>query len=130
LGLDIGDKRIGVSLSDPSGILASPFTIIHRRDLESDIKSIKDILSLHQVERVIVGLPISMNGRQHGQADKVRNFVEFLREQIGIPLEYRDERLSTRYVRRLMNMAGSKKSGYDAMAAAIILQGYLDEDVK
>ena len=111
--------------------MASPFTIIHRSDFLSDIEAIKDIVKLQQVGKIIAGLPLSMDGKHHGQADKVRGFVNVLREHAGIPVEYRDERLSTRYVSRLINEAGNKKPRYDdAMAAAVILQCYLDEDFK
>ncbi|MDD4984847.1 MAG: Holliday junction resolvase RuvX [Dehalococcoidales bacterium] len=129
LGLDIGDKRIGVALSDPQGILASPFTIIKRRNEESDIQAITDIISLHQVERVIVGLPRSMDGSIGEQAKKVEALTERLRSQTRAPVEYRDERLSTVSARRLIQDARNKKVRYDdAIAAALILQCYLDEE--
>ncbi|MFO8143599.1 MAG: Holliday junction resolvase RuvX [Dehalococcoidales bacterium] len=129
LGLDIGDKRIGVSLSDPQGMLASPLTIIGRRDNESDIRAIGEIVGLHQVERIIAGLPLSMDGGFSKQTEKVRAFVESLRCGIKVPVEYRDERLSTVSARRLMRNGRNKKTGYDdAVAASIILQSYLDEE--
>ena len=131
LGLDIGDKRIGVALSDPQGILASPFIIVNRRNEAADIRAITDIVSLHQVERVIVGLPRSMDGSLGGQAEKVKAFVESLRSQTRTPVEFRDERLSTVSARRLIRDAKNKKVRYDdAIAAAVILQCYLDEDIK
>ena len=131
LGLDIGDKRIGVALSDPQGILASPFTIISRRNEAVDIQAITDIVSLHQVERVIAGLPRSMDGSLGGQAEKVKAFVESLLSQTRTPVEFRDERLSTVSARRLIRDAKNKKVKHDdAIAAAIILQCYLDEDIK
>ena len=131
LGLDVGDKRIGVAISDPQGILASPFTIINRRNEAADIQAITDIVSLHQVERVIAGLPRSMDGSIGGQAEKVKAFVESLLSQTRTPVEFRDERLSTVSARRLIRDAKNKKVKYDdAIAAAIILQCYLDEDIK
>jgi putative Holliday junction resolvase len=131
LGLDIGDKRIGVALSDPHGVLASPLTIIHRQDEAADFEAIVNIISLHQVGRIIVGLPRSMDGTLGKQAEKVKAFVDRLISHIKVPLEFRDERLSTVSARRLMREAGTKKRKVkvhdDAAAAAIILQGYLDE---
>ena len=128
LGLDIGDKRIGVALSDPQGILASPFTIINRKDETVDIEAIISIISQHQVERVIVGLPRSMDGSVGKQAEKAKVFVQDLGRQTKIPIEFRDERLSTVSARRLMRDAKNKKVRHDdVIAAAIILQGYLDE---
>ncbi len=130
LGLDIGDKRIGVALSDPDGILASPLTIINRRDESQDIEAIVDIISQQGVGRIIVGLPRSMDGSLGGQAEKVEAFTQRLASRIQVPLEYRDERLTTVLAERLRRAAGGKKKRKardDAQAAALILQGYLDE---
>ena len=131
LGLDIGDKRIGVALSDPLGILASPLTIIHRQDEAADFEAIASIITQYQVGQIIVGLPRSMDGTLGKQAEKVKAFVERLSGHIEIPLEFRDERLSTVSAKRLMREARTKKTSSrihdDAAAAAVILQGYLDE---
>jgi putative Holliday junction resolvase len=131
LGLDIGDRRIGVALSDPEGILASPFTIINRRDESQDIKAITDIIRQQQVGQVIVGLPRSLDGSLGKQAEKVKEFTQKLCEHTEIPVEYRDERLTTVMAERLRRATGSKKTRekarHDAQAAALILQGYLDE---
>jgi putative Holliday junction resolvase len=131
LGLDIGDKRIGVALSDPEGILASPFTIIDRQDESQDIEAITGIIRQQQVGQVVVGLPRSLDGSLGQQAEKVKDFVQKLSAQIEIPVEYRDERLTTVMAERLKRASGGKKTKgkarYDAQAAALILQSYLDE---
>ena len=131
LGLDIGDKRIGVALSDPEGILASSFTIIDRQDESQDIKAITDIVNHQQVGRIVVGLPRSLDGSLGRQAEKVKGFAQKLSGHIKIPVEYRDERLTTVMAQRLKRASGGKRSKgkvrHDAQAAAIILQGYLDE---
>ena len=131
LGLDIGDKRIGVALSDPDGILASPFTIINCENDAADIEAIVDIVNRQQVKQIIVGLPRSMNGSIGRQAEKVKAFAQKLSGHISIPLEFRDERLTTVSAKRLRQEAETKKTRgkirYDAMAAAILLQSYLDE---
>ncbi len=131
LGLDVGDKRIGVALSDPGGILASPVTIINRRDESQDIEAIIDIISQRQVERIVVGLPFSMDGSIGQQAEKVKAFTQELSSRTDVPVEFRDERLTTVSARRLMRATRSKKAMKtaqdDAVAAAIILQDYLDE---
>ncbi len=128
LGLDVGDKRIGVALSDPQGILASPLTIISCRNETADIEAVASIISQHQVERVIVGLPRSMNGSLGKQAEKVKAFAQSLISQIEIPIEFRDERLSSVSARRLLQDTGQKRVRHDdAIAAALILQTYLDE---
>ena len=131
LGLDIGDRRIGVALSDPEGKLASPFTIINCKDNTADLAAITDIIHREQVKEVIVGLPRLMDGRLGKQAEKVKLFTQKLRSQNEVPVEFRDERLTTVSVKRLMLSTkpsrNRRKTRYDAMAAALILQGYLDE---
>lgn len=129
LGLDIGDSWIGVALSDPQGILASPLTIIRRKDEKADIEAVIDIIRQHQVGRVIAGLPLSMDGSLGKQAVKVKDFIMELCRHTDVPVEFRDERLSTVSVKRLVTgvRKNNRRTRYDAMAAALILQGYLDE---
>ena len=131
LGLDIGDKRIGVALSDPEGILASPFTIINREDDRTAIETIVEIVGQQRVKQIVVGLPRSMNGSLGRQADKVQAFTEKLCSYTEAPVVFRDERLTTVSAKRLMQAVNVKKTRRkardDAIAAALILQGYLDE---
>jgi len=128
LGLDIGDKRIGVALSDPQGILASPLTIIDRKDEPSDIEAIVTIIGQNQVGQIIVGLPLSMDGSIGSQAEKVKAFTRELSNHTEVPMEFRDERLSTVSAKRLMQtVRKTRKARHDAVAAALILQSYLDE---
>ncbi len=131
LGLDVGDRRIGLALSDPGGILASPLTIIERSTETVDIEAILKIAREREVERIIVGLPRLMNGDIGPQAKKVQTFTEALHFQTDIPIEFRDERLTTVTAVKLKGETGRKKKNrkihYDAMAAAVILQDYLEE---
>ena len=110
LGLDIGDKRIGVALSDPEGILASPFTIISRTDDAADIENITGIIRQHEVKQVIVGLPRSMDGSMGGQAEKVEAFTRRLCSHTEVPVEFRDERLTTVSAKRLMQSVDRKRT--------------------
>ena len=120
-----------MALSDSIGILASPFTIIDCRDERQDIEAIVDIVNQHQVKQIIVGLPRLMNGSIGRQAEKVNAFVRGLCSHTEVPVEFRDERLTTVSAKRLMQAASTKKTRRkvrdDAVAAALILQGYLDE---
>jgi putative Holliday junction resolvase len=131
LGIDVGDRRIGLALSDPGGILASPLTIIEHTTELQDIEAILKIAKEREVVRIIVGLPRLMNGDIGPQAQKVQVFTEVMRSHTQIPIEYRDERLTTVEAQRLHQESGSKKKNrnirYDAMAAAVILQDYLEE---
>ena len=129
MGLDIGDSRIGVALSDPLGILASPLTIVSRDDTEADIAAIVTIAGQHNVASIVIGLPINMDGSEGGQAAKVRDFTAGLQRRTDLPVIFQDERLSTVEAMRLFKEAGKTGRGarYDAAAAAVILQSYLDE---
>jgi putative holliday junction resolvase len=131
LGLDVGDRRIGLALSDSGGILASPLTIIEHSTEQQDIAAILKIAQEHGAERIIVGLPRLMNGDIGPQAQKVQTFAEAMRVAAQIPLEYRDERLTTVTAQRLKQETSSRRKNkvirYDAMAAAVILQDYLEE---
>jgi putative Holliday junction resolvase len=132
LGLDVGDKRIGVAMSDPSGIVASPLTIIERRYDAADIEAIIDIIRQNDIAQVIVGLPLAADGGAGMQAEKVNRFTQKLKESIAIPLIFRDESFSTDSARKLMLQTKSKKvrrnTRDDAIAAAFILQHFLDEE--
>ena len=131
LGLDVGDKRIGVALSDPLGILSSALTVIERKEDNSEIDTIMELLSKHSVERIVVGLPRLMNGSYGEQAEKTKVFAEQLEYRAGVPIEMHDERLSTSVADQLMRDAGKnrqqRKQNRDSAAATLILQWYLDE---
>lgn len=130
LGLDVGDRRIGVAISDPEQILASPLTTILREDDDSAIGAIVEIVNKYDIQRIIIGLPYSLDGSVGSQAGKVKSFVEKLSKCTGVDIELRDERLSTVAVNHLFTEAGVKnrdrRDRRDAAAAAFILQGYLD----
>ncbi len=130
LGLDIGEKRIGVALSDPQGLLAGALTIIERRDSAADIQAILNLVEKHGVERIVVGLPRSLNGSIGQQAEKVQAFSKMLGQKVDVPVESWDEWLSTVAAERLLIEVGARrakrKKHRDAIAASFILQGYLD----
>ncbi|MFC1942380.1 Holliday junction resolvase RuvX [Chloroflexota bacterium] len=128
-GLDIGDSRIGVAVSDLLGMIASPLTIISRTGTKADVEAIIDIVRDKQVEMIIAGLPISMDGSMGTQAEKTKAFVAELCRNTDVPVEFRDERLTTVSAKRLVQgvRKTNRETRYDAVAAALILQGYLDE---
>ncbi len=132
LGLDIGDRRIGVALSDPGCILASPLTIIERQSEAADIPAIVALAKQHEVDAVIAGLPLVIDGSIGPQARRIQSFAEKLALELEVPLEFQDERLSTHTAQQLMKQAAGKKRKIrkhdDAVAAAVILQNYLDEN--
>jgi putative Holliday junction resolvase len=128
MGVDFGDSRIGVALGDPLGIMATPLTIITRTEEEKDIGALIDIIRQNGVGRIVIGLPISMDGTLGKQAEKVKAFAAELAKNTDIPVEFKDERLSTVVAKNLLQEARKtdRKTRYDAAAAALILQSYLD----
>ncbi|MBI4321653.1 MAG: Holliday junction resolvase RuvX [Chloroflexi bacterium] len=130
LGLDVGDKRIGVAVSDPDLWLAQSLTVIQRVSSKRDFQAIADLVREYEVEKVIIGLPRTMAGEIGEQARKVQEFGRELEERSGMPVEFWDERLTTTGAQKLMIAAGVKRARrkqiIDAVAAALILQGYLD----
>jgi len=132
LGLDIGEKRIGVALSDPLGIMAGALTVIERTTDEAAIRQIIDLGRENEVERIVVGMPRSLDGSLGKQAQAVQSFVDLLKEHTQLPLVAWDERLSTVAAERTMLEVGVKwdkrKKRRDSLAAAFILQGYLDRE--
>jgi len=128
LGLDVGEKRIGVALAE--GLLAIPLTVIDRRVEETDMELIMALVEEYKAERIVVGLPRLMNGDIGTQAEETLSFSGALAQHVDIPVDTWDERLSTVTAERLLIDTGMKrkkrKGKIDAMAAAIILQAYLD----
>jgi len=131
LGLDIGDRRIGVAMSDPGGIIATPYSIIERTDDRQDIDTILNIVKENAVEQIIIGIPLTLNGMVGEQAKKVEVFALEIQNQTKVPILFRDERLTTVEARRIMSSTKRKKvrekAKDDAFAAAVILREYLDE---
>ncbi|MBI2854873.1 MAG: Holliday junction resolvase RuvX [Chloroflexi bacterium] len=130
LGLDVGRRRIGVALSDPEGLLAVPLTTVLRSDTESALQEISDLVGRHNVGCIVVGLPSLLSGEAGEEVQKVNEFVAAMQERIQLPVEYWDERLSTVAAEKMLRERGAKRETRDArrdsLAAALILQGYLD----
>jgi putative Holliday junction resolvase len=128
LAVDIGEKRIGVALSDALGWLATPLTVITYKKREEGLAAIAELVRTHQVGQVIVGYPRSLNGTVGPQARQVDKFVAQLRARLEVPIVLWDERLSTAQAERLVHETGRsvQRERIDALAAAVILQSYLD----
>lgn len=130
MGLDVGDKTIGVSVSDLMGLTAQGVKTIKRIGKKKDIEELKAIIKERQVNKIVSGLPKNMNGTLGPQGEKVIKFCELLEQETGIKIEYWDERLSTVAAERTLIQGNvrreNRKSVIDMVAATIILQGYLD----
>ena len=130
LGLDVGERRIGVALSDPLGITAQRLTVIQRRDPVRDLEAVADLARAHAVEAIVVGLPLMMSGEPGEQAKKVTGFIEALRHTVSCPVHALDERLTTLQGERALLETDTRrkrrKELIDQLAAQLILQAYLD----
>ena len=133
LGLDVGDRWLGVALSDPMGIIARPLLILERRDELTDAEAIVKLIGEHQVGKVVIGLPRLLTGLVGTQASRVQQFSRRLAALTRAPVLFQDERFSTAGAKEIMQANRRKKKGFiterdDAVAAALILQDWLDEN--
>lgn len=129
LALDVGDRRIGVAISDELEISAHSLTRIHRSDPGREMGQIKEIIEDYGVEEIVIGMPAMMNGTIGIQGEKVERFVEELKKAVSVPVKFFDERLSTKFVEKILIEAdisrGKRKKIIDKLSAVIILQDYL-----
>ncbi|WP_306483890.1 Holliday junction resolvase RuvX [Anaerococcus sp.] len=130
MGLDVGNKTIGVALSDPMFLLANALETIKRKKASVDIERIKELVEENDVNLIVVGLPKNMNNTIGPQAMRVISFVDFLKKQVDIEIVYEDERMTTIQSEAvLMDMEvrrENRKKYIDKIAATFILQTYLD----
>ena len=130
LALDVGRRRIGLALSDPLGITAQGLDTLQRINLRTDLDALAALAAEKEVRRFLVGHPLHMSGREGRQAEYVREFAGRLEERTGIPVEFRDERLTTVEAQRVLRESGvsleKRKRAVDKLAAVILLEGYLD----
>lgn len=130
LGLDIGDKTIGVAVSDPLGWTAQGIKTIRRKSIKFDINEIISIVKEYEVTKIVAGLPKNMNGTLGPRSEKTMEFCKKIQGAIDIDLEYQDERLTTVSAERILIEADmsreKRKKVIDTVAASYILQSYLD----
>lgn len=130
LGLDVGDKTIGVAVSDPLGLTAQGVKTIRRIGIKKDIQEMINIIEEYKVSKLVVGLPKNMNNTLGPQGEKVIKFIDKLKEKIGVEIIYQDERLTTVSAHRTLIQADvsrkKRKKVVDKVAAVYILQTYLD----
>ncbi len=131
MGLDIGERRVGVALSDPLGITAQPHKVLERQDTKSLLDSIKSIIDEYEVSKIVVGMPYDMKGEKGKSAEKIQEFIIILEKETGLEIDVADERFSTAFSRKAMLEADAsrrkRKKNIDKIAAAVILQGYLEK---
>ena len=129
LGLDVGDVRIGIAVSDVLGSGAHPLCTLTRTNRQRDITAIGDLVSIHEVERIIIGLPISLDGTVGTQAEKVQKFGNRLAKGLKVPVEFLDERFTTSEAEEILDRVNidpkERKKVIDQISAVIILDEYL-----
>jgi len=128
LGLDVGSRRIGVAVSDELGMIASPLEAVERSP--QGLERLYELMAVYDPEALIVGLPTGLSGREGVQAAEVRTFVEEIAVRVQRPIIFWDERLTTAIAERALIDSGARRTRrkrlVDAVAAAVMLQSYLD----
>lgn len=133
MGLDFGSKTVGVAVSDLLGVTAQPIEIV-RRDKENQLRKtlqrIEELIKEYEISLIVLGLPKNMNDSEGERVEKTLEFMEMLKRRTGLEVELMDERLTTVQAETIMSLSGVKKKNYkehvDELAAAIILQTYMD----
>ena len=131
LGLDVGDRRIGLAVADEGGTLSVPIGAMERTNLKNDLLRLGEIARERHATLIVAGLPISINGSLGPQAKKTQTFLERVKKHTQLPVETVDERYTSSEAGRLMQAGGAqpsrRRADVDATAATIILQAYLDQ---
>lgn len=134
LALDVGEKRVGIAISDPAGIIARPLQTLVRGSREEDLSAVAALVAEHDVGLVVVGRPLSLDGTEGPQARRVARYAEALAATLTVPVVAWDERFTTVAAEEILHRTRKKKQRahtrdeVDAIAAAVILQSYLDEE--
>ncbi|HET8580516.1 MAG TPA: Holliday junction resolvase RuvX [Nitrospiraceae bacterium] len=130
LALDPGSKRIGVALSDELGWIAQPLETYERQSVDRDVAHIHQLVRQHDVGKVVMGLPLQLDGRMGAQAEGVQRLIETLQRTLNVPVIAWDERLTTKAAEQMLIEADvsrkKRKGAVDRVAAALLLQSYLE----
>jgi putative Holliday junction resolvase len=130
IALDVGDKHIGIAVSDPLGVLSTPFRTLERTNLDEDMQRLREIIIERGAHSLVVGFPLNMDGTSGPEAQRMESLIQSLR-RLGLPVYKVDERLSSREAEQRMVQAGldvrERNLRRDEFSAAVILQRYFDE---
>lgn len=129
MAVDLGQRRIGVAVSDPGQTMAFPERVVACRSAKADRQALARLVEELQAERVVIGLPLSLEGENSPNAERARSFGQYLGRAIRVPIEFQDERLTTLEAEERLRAAGvptaERRQRIDSAAAAIILEDYL-----
>lgn len=130
LALDLGKKRIGMAVSDELGITAQGLPTLERRNKRADFAALATVIRENNIGQIVLGLPLRMSGEEGTQAEWVRTFADELERQVGLPVDLRDERWTSKQAERVLMGSGvrheNRKPAIDRLSAVILLQDYLD----
>jgi putative Holliday junction resolvase len=134
MGLDLGEKRIGVAVTDVQQTMAFPERVLERRSAKADRQALAALVGELEIDRVIIGLPLSMEGEFGPNAERARSFGQYLARALRVPVDYQDERLTTVEAEERLRASGlspaERRQRIDAAAAAIILEDYMRDHAK
>ncbi|AWW27989.1 Holliday junction resolvase RuvX [Acetobacterium carbinolicum] len=134
LGIDVGDKRIGVAVTDPLQITAQGVMTLKRKTRDDDLEAFRNLIAKYEIKKVVAGLPLNMDGSESAQTRKTVNFCQFIKKRLNIEIIYIDERLTSSWSEKVLiegNVSRENRKDYiDMLAAQIILQSYMDRAVK
>ena len=130
LALDYGKKRIGVAVTDPTGVIAQPLTTIERSRKKDPLQAIDELVGEYEVGQIVLGLPLHMNGRVGPEAEEARAFGREVESRTGVAVDYLDERWTTLEARNVLSEIGGldrkERGRVDRVAAAVLLRSYLE----
>ena len=130
LGIDVGDKRIGVAVTDPLQITAQGVMTLKRKTRDDDLEAFRDLIAKYEIKKVVAGLPLNMDGSESAQTRKTVNFCQFIKKRLDVEIIYMDERLTSSWSEKILiegNVSRQNRKEYiDMLAAQMILQSYMD----
>ena len=130
LGIDVGDKRIGVAVTDPLQITAQGVMTVKRKTPDDDLDAFRQLIENYEIKRIVAGLPVNMDGSESAQTRKTVNFCQFIKKRLDVEIIYMDERLTSSWSEKILiegNVSRQNRKEYiDMLAAQMILQSYMD----
>jgi len=134
LGIDVGDKRIGIAVTDPLQITAQGVMTYRRKTRDDDLEAFREIIEKYELKKIVAGLPLNMDGTESAQTRKTQNFCQFIKKRLNVEIIYIDERLTSSWSEKILiegNVSRKKRKEYiDTLAAQMILQSYMDRATK
>ncbi len=131
LGIDVGDKRIGIAVTDPLHITAQGLMTLKRKSREADLAAFQKLVDDYQIKKIVAGLPLSMDGTESAQTRKTMNFCQYLKKRLKVQMIYYDEQLTSFCSEQILIEGGvarqDRKKYIDMLAAQMILQAYMDD---